>query len=154
MSSCSNSECTCAEVIDSAERRQSPPGGPNLIEGIEDLLRPRAHRDVLRKIDPANYAVGINQKFGRPGNVRAFRSCAGMQHIVTANNFCLGIGKQRETVAEFLRLPPIDLRRINADTDYTDPARIEIRKPVLKTPQLGVAERSPKAAIKNQHDSF
>jgi hypothetical protein len=25
---------------------------------------------------------------------------------------------------------------------------------VLKTPQLGVAERSPKAAIKNQHDSF
>ena len=125
-----------------------------MIERIEDLLWPRAHGDVLRKIDPANHAVRINQKFGRPGNVRAFRSCAGMQHIVTANNFCLGIGKQRETVAEFLRLPPIDLRRINADTDYTDPARIEIRKPVLKTPQLGVAERSPEAAIKNQRDSF
>jgi hypothetical protein len=25
---------------------------------------------------------------------------------------------------------------------------------LLKTPQLGVAERSPEAAIKNQHDSF
>jgi hypothetical protein len=25
---------------------------------------------------------------------------------------------------------------------------------VLKTPQLGVAERSPEAAIKNQRDSF
>jgi hypothetical protein len=73
---------------------------------------------------------------------------------VTANNFCLGIGKQRETVVEFLRLPPINLRRIDADADYTDPARIEIRKPVLKTPQLGVAERSPEPAIKNQHDSF
>jgi hypothetical protein len=53
-----------------------------------------------------------------------------------------------------LRLPPVDLRRIDADADYADPARIEIRKPVLKTPQLGVAERSPEAAIKNQHDSF
>ena len=125
-----------------------------MIERIEDLLGPRAHGDVLCKIDPANHAVRINQKFGRPGNVRAFRSCAGMQHIVTANNFCLGIGKQRETVAEFLRLPPIDLRRINADADYADPARIEIRTSLLKTPQLGVAERSPEAAIKNQHDSF
>jgi hypothetical protein len=154
MSSCSNSECTCAEVIDSAERRQSLHDRRNLIEGIEDLLGPCAHGDVLRKIDPANHAVRINQKFGRPGNVRAFRSCAGMQHVVSANNFCLGIGKQRETVAEFLRLPPVDLRRIDADADYADPARIEIRKPVLKTPQLGVAERSPKAAIKISTTAF
>ena len=154
MSSCSNSECTCAEVIDSAERRQSLHDRRNLIEGIEDLLWSRAHGDVLREIDPANHAAGINQKLGGPGNVRAFRCCAGMQHIVTANNFCPGIGKQRETVAEFLRLPPINLRRINADADNAGPARIKIRKPVLKTPQLGVAERSPKAAIKNQRDSF
>src|SRR5438477_5787339 len=118
MSSCSNSECTCAEVIDSAERRQSPPGGPNLIEGIEDLLRPRAHRDVLRKIDPTNHSVRINKKFGRPRNVSAFRPRAGMQYIVTANDFGVGIGKQRKTVAEPLRLPSVDLRRINADADY------------------------------------
>jgi hypothetical protein len=154
MSSCSNSECTCAEVIDSAERRQSLHDRRNLIEGIEDLLGPCAHGDVLRKIDPPNHAVRIYQKYGRPGNVRAFRSCAGMQHVVSANNFCLGIGKQRETVAEFLRLPPVDLRRIDADADYADPARIEIRKPVLKTPQLGVAERSPKAAIKISTTAF
>ena len=77
-----------------------------------------------------------------------------MQEIVTANDFRLGIGKQRESVAEFLRLPPVDLRRINADTDNANPARIEIRKPSLKTPQLGVAERSPEAAIKNYYDSF
>ena len=77
-----------------------------------------------------------------------------MQHIVTANDFGVGIGKQRESVAAFLRLPPVDLRRINADADYAYPARIKIRKPSLKTPQLGVAERSPKAAIKNQHNSF
>lgn len=125
-----------------------------MIERIEDLLGPRAHGDVLCKIDPANHAARINQKFGRPGNVRAFRSCAGMQHIVTANDFGLGIGKQRESVAAFLRFPPVDLRRIDADADYADPARIEIRKPLLKTPQLGVAEQSPEAAIKNQRDSF
>ena len=136
------------------ERRQSLPGGPNLIEGIEDLLRPRAHRDVLRKIDPTNHSVRINKKFGRSGNVSAFRPRAGMQYIVTANDFGVGIGKQRESVADFLRLPPVDLRRINADADYAYPARVKIRKPSLKTPQLGVAERSPKAAIKNQRDSF
>ena len=118
------------------------------------MLGPRAHGDVLRKIDPANHSVRINKKFGRPGNVRAFRPRAGMQYIVTANDFGVGIGKQRESVAGFLRLPPINLRRIDADADYADPARIEIRKPLLKTPQLGVAERSPEAAIKNQRDSF
>jgi hypothetical protein len=120
-----------------------------LIRRIEDLLGPRAHGDVLGKIDPANHAVRINQKFGRPGNVRSFRSCPGMQHIVTANDFSLGIGKQRESVAAFLRLPPVDLRRIDADADYADRARIEIRKPLLKTPQLGVAQRSPEAPVKN-----
>ena len=45
MSSCSSSECTCAEVIDSAQRRQSLPGGLRLIECIEDLLRPSAYGD-------------------------------------------------------------------------------------------------------------
>ena len=77
-----------------------------------------------------------------------------MQYIVTANDFGVGIGKQRESVADFLRLPPVDLRRINADADYAYPARIKIRKPSLKTPQLGVAKRSPKSAIENQRDCF
>jgi hypothetical protein len=57
-----------------------------------------------------------------------------MQHIVTANDFGLGIGKQRESVAHFLRVPTINVRRIDADADYADPARVEIRKPSLKTP--------------------
>src|SRR5262249_16550742 len=142
MSSCSNSECTCAEVIDSAERRQSPPGGPNFIESVKHLLGSRTHCDVVRKIDPANDADRINPELGRSGDVRVFWSCRVMQYIVTANDFCLGIGKQRKSVSEFLRLPLIDLGRIDANADHTNPARIEIRKPSLKTPQLGVAERS------------
>ena len=75
-----------------------------------------------------------------------------MQHIVPANHFRLGIGKQRERVAAFLRLSPVDVRRIDADADNPNATRIELRQLLLKTPQLGVAQQSPKPAIKNQRD--
>jgi len=139
MSNCSNSECTRAEVIDSAERRQSLPGGLNLIEGTEDLLRPRPHRDVVGQIDPTNDSAGIDQKLGGPRNVRAFRSRRGMQHIVTPNDFRFGIRKQRKCIAKFFRLPPADLGWIDANTDDADAACIELGKLLLETPQLGVA---------------
>ena len=76
-----------------------------------------------------------------------------MQHVIPANDFCSGIGKQRKGVAELLRLPPINLWRVNTDADYANTARIKVGKPLLETPQLGVAQRSPKAAIKNQQNS-
>jgi len=153
MSSCSNSECTRAEVIDSPERRQSLPGGLNLIEGTEDLLGPRTNRDVVGEINPANHSAGTNQKLGGPRNVCTIRSRRGMQHIVTANDFCFGIGKQRECIAAFLRLPTVNVGWIDANTNDADAARIKLGKPLLKTPQLGVAKRSPKTAIENQHGS-
>jgi len=49
-------------------------------------------------------------------------------------------------------LPAIDIRRIDADPDDTDAACIEFGKMLLKTPQLGVAKRSPKSAIENQRE--
>jgi len=73
-----------------------------------------------------------------------------MQDIVPANDFRLRIGKQWKSIPELLRLPLIDIRRINTDADDTNAARVEFRKPMLETPQLGVAERSPKTAIENQ----
>lgn len=76
-----------------------------------------------------------------------------MQYIVTANDFGFGIGKQRECVAAFLRLPPVNLRWIDANRNDANAARIEFAKFLLKTPQLGVAKRSPEAAIENQYDS-
>ena len=76
-----------------------------------------------------------------------------MQYIVTANDFGFGIGKQRECIAAFLRLPPVDFRRIDADSDDANATRIEFSKLLLKTPQLGVAKRSPETAIENQNDS-
>jgi len=38
-----------------------------------------------------------------------------------------------------LRLPPVNLRRIDADADNAYATRLELRQPLLKTPQLGVA---------------
>jgi hypothetical protein len=38
-----------------------------------------------------------------------------------------------------LRLPLVDIRRIDADGNDADAACSEIRKPFLETPQLGVA---------------
>ncbi len=79
------------------------------------------------------------RKFGWTRDVRAFRTGAGMQYIVSANNLRIRIGQQRKRVPELLRLPLVNIRRIDADADNTNAARVEFRKPSLKTPQLGVA---------------
>ena len=77
-----------------------------------------------------------------------------MQHIVSANNLRVRIGKQWKSVPELLRLPLVNIRWIDADADDANAARVEFRKPVLETPQLGVAERSPKTPIENHHDTL
>ena len=77
-----------------------------------------------------------------------------MQDIVSANNLRVWIGQQGKCVPELLRLPLVDIRRIDADGDNVNTARVEFRKPVLETPQLGVAERSPKTAIENQEGTL
>ena len=77
-----------------------------------------------------------------------------MQDIVSANNLCFRIGQQRKRVSELLRLPLASLWWIDADADNANAARVEFRKPVLETPQLGVAERSPKSAIENQQGTL
>ena len=62
-----------------------------------------------------------------------------MQNIVSANNLRIRIGKERKGVPELLRLPLVNIWRIDADADNANPARIELRKLLLETPQLGVA---------------
>jgi hypothetical protein len=63
--------------------------------------------DIFREIYPANCPGGINKKLRRAGNIGAFRSCAGMQQIVTTNDFRLGIGKERVGETQFLPLATI-----------------------------------------------
>ena len=57
-----------------------------------------------------------------------------MQHIVSANNLRLRIGQQRKRVPELLRLPLVNIRRINADADNANATCLELRQPLLKTP--------------------
>ena len=74
-----------------------------------------------------------------------------MENIVTANYFGIGVGKKRESVAHLLRMPAVDLFRIDADGRNLDTARLELRQMPLKTPQLGVTKRSPMSAVENDH---
>jgi len=77
-----------------------------------------------------------------------------MQYVVPANDFRVRIGKQWKSISELLRVPLVNIRWVNTDADDTNAARIEFRKPVLETPQLGVAERSPKTPIENQEGTL
>ena len=77
-----------------------------------------------------------------------------MQHIIPANDFRIRIGKQWKSIPQLLRVPLIDIRRINTDADDTNAACVEFRKPMLETPQLGVTERSPKTTIENQEGTL
>jgi hypothetical protein len=125
-----------------------------LLEGFQHLFRSRTHSDVFGEIYAANYSALINEKLCRASNVRAFWACAMMQQVVTPNHFRLGIGEKRVGVAKFLSLAPVDFRCVHTNRDHLNPARFEVRKPLLETPQLGVTQWSPETAVKNQCDSF
>jgi len=121
------------------------------IKRFQHLLWSRADGNVLGQVHPSNRAADVDVKLSRPGDVVAFRPGAAMEHIVTANNFGIGVGKKRESVAHLLRMPAVDLFRIDADGRNLDAARLELRQMPLKTPQLGVTKRSPMSAVENDH---
>jgi hypothetical protein len=77
-----------------------------------------------------------------------------MEQIVTPDHFRIRVRQECVGKAQLLPVAPIDFRRANTQRDHANSARFELRKLVLKTPQLGVAERSPKSAIENQRDTF
>src|SRR5438445_4290589 len=74
-----------------------------------------------------------------------------MQQIVTPDDPGVRIRKQRISEAHLLTLLSIYFHRVDADRSDTKAARAEVRKPALKTPQLGVTERSPVAAVEDQY---
>ena len=69
---------------------------------------------------------------------------------VRFHHAALRIGEQRKRVALFSAEGLVLLGRVIADRDDADSACVEIRKPLLETPQLGVAEWSPPATIENE----
>jgi len=109
------------------------------IERFQNLFGTRLDSDIFREIYPANCPSGIDKKFGRPSNVRSLGSRAPMQEIVMPNVFRLWIREEGKRISQLLPRPPIDLRCVNADCDHANATRVEVRKPLLETPQLGVA---------------
>jgi len=73
-----------------------------------------------------------------------------MNQIVTANGLEVGIRQKCERVTGFLTEVARLLRTINADGNRTNPGFVKFAQPLLNAPQLGVAERSPIAAIENE----
>ena len=124
---------------------------PKLIKGFQHLFEPRPDRGVVRQIHPANGAGGIDQEFGRARNVGTSWSSALMKEIITPNHFGVRIGKEWVSKTHFLTMAPARLCRVDANGNNADAALVELRKPLLKTPQLGVAKQSPVAAIENEH---
>ena len=110
-----------------------------LIKSLQHLLGSRAYGDVFGEIHPADYSARINEKLCRARNICPFGSCAAMQQILMPNPFRLWIRQECVGVAKLLSLAPIDFRRVNANRDDINPARFKFQKPLLETPQLGVA---------------
>jgi hypothetical protein len=73
-----------------------------------------------------------------------------VKQIVTPDGSGVRVRKERKSESHLLMITAIDLNRIDADGCEMDATRREIRKTLLETPQLGVAERSPVAAVKDQ----
>jgi hypothetical protein len=112
---------------------------PPLFKGFQHLFGSRTYGDVFGEIHPADCSAWLNEKLCRARDIRPFGSCAVMQEIVPSNDFRLWIGQECVGVAEFLSLAPIDVRRVHANRDDMNPARFKFRKPLVETPQLGVA---------------
>ena len=110
-----------------------------MIKRFKHLLGARAHGNIVSEVHPSDNAIRIEEKFGRARNVGSFGTGRAMQYVVSANDLRVRIGKQWKSIPELLRVPSVDIRWINTDADNANAARVEFRKPSLKTPQLGVA---------------
>src|SRR2546426_4268110 len=121
-----------------------------VVEHLEHLLGGGANFVTLRQVDPAARAAGVKQNLSWPGNVGAADTASSMQQVVAANDFRLGVGEKREGVALLLAMRPRNLRWVHADGHNAHTARGEFLQLLLKTPQLGVAVRSPVASAENQ----
>jgi hypothetical protein len=134
-------------------QRSLPGFATSFIKRFQDLLWSRADSGAFGQVRPKDRAGRIDQELGRAGDIGVPRSSSAMKKIVAADHLRLRIGKKEKPKAKFLNLAAVDFWRVHADGGNADPARVEIRKSLLKTPQLGVTERSPIPPIKNQQSA-
>ena len=117
---------------------------------MQHLFRPRADDEAWGQVDPPHGATSIDQELTRPSDVGVPRSRAGVQEVVAADDLGVHVGQQWEGQALPGAMDFEHLWRIVADGDNADPASVEVGYSLLETPQLGVAKRSPVAAIEDQ----
>ena len=75
-----------------------------------------------------------------------------MEKVVAADGLSLWVGQEGECVPLLFTQFTGRLRRVDADGYQGDVAVIERVDALLKAPQLGVAEGSPRSAIEDEHD--
>ena len=118
----------------------------------QNCFGPCAHSYVIGQVHPSDRAHGVYYKLSRTSNVLTVFAGLRMQHAVLPDHLRGWIGEEREAIspglAEFLRLGG----RIHADRDNLDAPVMELAQVLFETPQLGVAERSPIAAVEDQHN--
>ena len=105
-----------------------------VLDGFQHLPRTRANGDALRQIHPTDGARGVDEEFGGTRDVRAVRSAAFVQEVVTLDHFGLRVAEERIGETELLRVLPRDVRRVNADGNDADAAGVEVGKALLETP--------------------
>jgi|SRR6516165_2887402 len=118
---------------------------------MEHLIGTGADADVIRQVHPTDNSGRIDQKLRRAGNVLPARTTCRVQQVVSANHVGGRVRQKGVGVSPFLAVSAGDWRRVHADGDNAYPSGSKIVESQLETPQLGVAERSPVAAIENEY---
>ena len=122
------------------------------VEGLQDLQGAGADANILGEIHPADLSGGVDQKFGGARDIGAVDAGVRMDEVPPADDVVFGVGENRESVASGLAEVLGLFRGVHANGDDTNLARVEIGKVLFETPQLGVAEGSPIAAIEDKDD--
>jgi hypothetical protein len=122
------------------------------VEDVQDLLGASPDANIPGEIYPADISSCIDQKLGGARDIGALNARMRMHEVPAANDFVFGVRENRESIASRLAEMLGHLRSVDANGDDTNLARVEIGKALFETPQLGVAEGSPIAAVEDQDD--
>ena len=123
-----------------------------ILSSFQDLIGPGAHGDRIGEEYPADNARRIDEEFRRTGDIRVTGPSTGVQQVVAANGFEFGIAEECEGKAQLATVPERHFRLITTDSRQADTTGVELGQMLLKTPQLGVAKRSPMPTVEHEQD--
>jgi hypothetical protein len=104
------------------------------LRSVHDLLGPRAHAVVLRKVHPANHAGRIQQEFRWPRHVLSIDPGTRMQQIISANDLGFWIGEKGICVAGLATQIARHFRCVHADRYWADAKVFNLRPVFFDTP--------------------